>query len=127
MIFIISLVGIAASYQIAYLSEEGIAFHIAFWKVRFIRWGEVTDIAVENLPTYRSPMSDFYKKWIVFYTAESQRAKNGGENRRGGQFPGQIKYTPKNLSLLCDFCRQNGLEKILNFLESSAERTDGQR
>lgn len=118
MIFIVSLIGSVASYQIAFLTEEGITFYIAFWKIKLIKWSEITDIAVKKLPTYRSTMKDFYKKWIVFYTADSQEAKNGGENRKGNQFPGQIKYTVKNISLLSQFCKLNHQDKVLEFIEN---------
>lgn len=93
-------------------------FQIAFWKIKLIKWSEITDIAVKELPTYRSTMKEFYKKWIVFYTVESQEAKNGGENRKNNQFPGQIKYTFKNISLLSQFCEINHLDKILGFIDN---------
>ena len=123
MTFIVSLIGSVASYQIAFLTEEGITFYIAFWKIKLIKWSEITDITVKELPTYRSTMKDFNKKWIVFYTAESDEEKTGGENRRGNKYPGQIKYTVKNISLLSQFCKQNNLDRILEFIDNVDIRT----
>lgn len=118
IILIISLIGSVVSCQIAFLTMEGILFQIAFLKIKLIKWSELIDIAVRELPTYRSTMKEFYKKWIVFYTIESQEAINGGENRKNNQFPGQIKYTSKNISLLFQFCEKNHLNQVLGFIDN---------
>ena len=93
------------SYQTATLDENGITFRSAIKEIAKVKWRDIVKIDIKDLSTLHSTLRTFDMKWIVLYTANHQVARHGGGNIKNKP-PWQIKYTPKNVNVLAEFCKK---------------------
>lgn len=106
ILLVVFIVGGVLSYETATLSEEGISFQRAFFKVSFVKWSELKKIEVKELPTFNSRGIFINAKWIILYFIDSNKpSQSSGRNVKDKLFR-QIKYTNKNFYLLEQYCKK---------------------
>ena len=69
------------SYETAELTEEYIIIKSKFRTIKTIKWRDLVNVQIVDLPTGTAGYSIIYKEWIVLYTDLKQCENSGGVNK----------------------------------------------